>query len=466
MKKLLFTIITAIFLGLASYAIFGFITKQSITSGLEGNMPSLASPPQTMVEQGLFSSSANIVFNIPLPEEGSGGVSELPIVLEQKIYHGPFIFQKTTSGPSPLNPVKMYSEGSIAIGPFLDPEPPEVKELRELITANISVLMPLSGPTVIKANGLPFINSNTFANDTVILNWQGFDSEVATTTTPLSYNISGQAPGFTLNINGIDTVSIADISLQGAFAEGPHEIALGSSELGIDLIEISPADNEQVIKISAAKTILSITEDHDLLSIKETIKIEKIEVNKKQYGPAQFELAINNLDAATVASLENEIKAIQETEKDPEIANQQMMQLFMEKGPTLLKASPEIELSNVSFKGPNGQLQASAKLAFDGQGEVMLNPFFIMGRTTVTGNISADQHLVAAIHKEALKAKMCTDQQDRVCDQQAAKISSDQLKDLIERQTIVLTKGKFTIDFSFKDGIMLVNDKPWQGPLF
>ena len=466
MKKVLIFVILLLTVILASYGSFGFITKKIITSNIQKSTTSLPTPPATTISQGLFSSEAQVTFTIPVPEDNNTGVSAIPIILEQKIHHGPIILQKTQDGPSPWQPIKMYSEGIIKVGPFVSPEPPELQEIRELLTANLSVLLPISGPTVIKASGQPITKSNIYDHQTIVANWQGFSSETTISETPKSYTFKAEAPGLSITSGTSSLLKVDNLYLKGQFTEGPHEIALGTSEVGIDQLQITPPDEPQSLSANSLKMLIEISEGNNLLNLSQRIEVDQIIINAKVYGPGHIKLAISNLDAATIARLEQEIDSIQETTKDPTEMNQHLLQLLIEQSPALLKNSPSITISDLSLTSPKGQLTGEAKLAFNGEGDVLLNPIFIMSRTSLNVKIEADQLLITSIYKDFIKATLCEDNTDQICDQQAAKISNDKLKELIHKNTLVLENSKFGLTLSFKDGMFLLNGQPMQGSLF
>ncbi len=459
MKKIIGLVLVLTLITLGTYLGFGLLARhnyQVALAEMESNFPGQL---ESTYEQGLFTSQLNAVLKVPVPGGDPASQEAIAARIKQTIHHGPFIFN-TSQPKSPLYiPMQLSAQGTLTLEPFMAEEPAFISELRKLASTDITVHAPIKGSTEVSFTGRPLQSSLVMGSNNFDLNWQGFTGQLSLIgNNLLSYDLDFHAPGLELTGKDGEGLVIHEITTQAEMREGIHNLSLGTISSTMKNFELILGDRAED-KITLAGLLLRITnsEKDGLIDLEEKVSLETIQFSDKKYGPGTLQISLANLDAQAVAQLTEAYKEIQ---TNPAQAEAMALGLLSSHATALLAKSPEIKVEDFSLSGPEGSCQSKMHIIFNGDGEVILNPLFLLGRLSAEADFSADERFLAVQVKNFIEANLCAERVDAGCEQEAAQEGEKQLRNLVDQNVLVLKNGKYLLTASFKDGQPLLNGQP------
>ncbi|MDR9501429.1 MAG: YdgA family protein [Desulfurivibrionaceae bacterium] len=458
MKKVLILITVLIFLFLGAYAACSFLAQRQYAlavTEMEKNFPGQI---DSSYEQGLFSSQLVIRLKMATGEAHPAMPETITSRISQTIHHGPFIFRAPPPGGSRFRPVQFTAHGTLEIEPFIANEPPLIAQIRQLAATDINVHAPLMGRTRVSFRGTPRQESWGVGSESFSLAWQGFTATLFLEDRNLrTYDLDLELPGVAIQGQGARALVLDEMRFQATMEEGSNHLSLGTMLISLQKLEVIPGNRaEEKIIMAGLQGRLTSSAENGLLRIEEEITLDHLLLAGQQYGPANLQISLANLDAQTVAQLSKEFQALQMQEGNEAMARD----ILSSHVPALLAKSPEIRLNDFSLATPAGACEASARLAFDGEGEMSSNPLLLLGRLSAEAALTADEGFLAVQTKKIIKQRLCGQHPAPDCDQEAARAGSKQLQDLTEQGILVLKGGKYTLKASFKNGQALLNGQP------
>ncbi|MDA3785864.1 MAG: DUF945 family protein, partial [Deltaproteobacteria bacterium] len=317
---------------------------------------------------------------------------------------------------------------------------------------------PLMGRTRVSFRGKPRQESWSVGSETFALAWQGFTATLFLEgRNLLTYDLDLELPGVAIQGQGARALVLEEMRFQATMEEDSNHLSLGTMLISLKKLEvISGSRAEEKITMAGLQGRLTSSAENGLLRIEEEITLDHLLLADQQYGPANLKISLANLDAQTVAQLSKEFQALQMQEGNEAMARD----ILSSHVPALLAKSPEIRLEDFSLATSAGACEASARLAFDGGGEMSSNPLLLMGRLSAEAALTSDEGFLAVQTKKIIKQRICGQHPDPDCDQEAARAGNKQLQALTEQGVLVLTGGKYTLKASFKNGQALLNGQP------
>lgn len=456
MKKSIALILALTLLALGSYLGFGLLARKNYEVALAELQANYPGQIDSSYSQGLFTSELKMTLHIPIPPSSPNMPESVAASLRQTVHHGPFIFSAQTQNSSRFTPLQVYAHGSFEIEPFMTDEPSFVAELRQLATTEITVQAPINGAPTVSFIGNPRHIALPIGTENLTINWQGFAGTLLLESSNLlSYNLDFRAPGLKIKSKGPAGIIIKEITTQAKMREGSHNLSLGTIITTIEACEaIIGSGPEEKISLTGLNVRITNNEKDQLLRVEEEINLDNLQFADKKYGPGNLKMSLNNLDAQAVSSLSEAFRAMQ---INPTKSETMALEILSNHATALLASSPAITIDNFFLASPEGACQSKAHVAFNGEGEVIMNPLFLLGRLSAEANFSADEHFLAAQTKNFIKEGLCAERPGQECDQEASKTSSKQLKALVEQNILQLSKGKYTLNASFKNGQTMLN---------
>lgn len=457
MKKIATLVVILVLVTLSAYFVFGLLARKNCQAAIAELQVNFPGRIDSSYKQGFFTSELQIKLDIPIPDANPATPETISTRIRQTIHHGPFIF--SNQNIPMFIPVQLYAQGSLEIDPFLTNEPAFVAQLRQLASTDITVHTPLNGRTKVVFKGKPMQSSLEVDTETFTLNWQGFDGHLFLEgNNLLSYDLNFRAPGLKIKGQGSEGIVIEEITAQAQMREGIHNLSLGTVSTAIKNLEAKwGSGTEEKITMTSLDIRITSNEQQELLRVEEEIQLDHLQFADKKFGPANLKISLANLDAKTVAKLTEAYKTMQANAADNEVM---ALGILSNHASALLAQSPEIRIENFSLTSPDGTCLSTAFIAFNGEGEVLLNPLFLLGRLSAEANFSADERFMAVQIKNIIKESLCGQRMDPGCDQEAARASSKQLQALTEQNILLLSNGKYTLTAGFKNGQAMLNGQP------
>lgn len=464
MKKILIPVTVLILLIVGSYGLFGFMIKKNFDQGMAEISAQIPSHIDVTYKQGFLSSTVDLSIKIPIDDADVD--FDFIITTHHTIHHGPFVLHAMNNGHPSYLPVLAYTDGTLFYELKGDIEPEIAQGVKAASLTKINGYIPFMGNSRIDFSGEPLSKDFEMEGSLMSVDWQGFSGSIDLLGSMRNFRYEFLAPGLTIANDGPENVSISTITSKGTARTGSFDIGLGEYHAGIKNISItlSSEPGDQIV-VDNMRLKLRADEQDGLLTISELFDIASFSFNNKTYGPANTTVHLRNLDAKTLSAMNQEYIAIQkDNSHDPQAMQDQLMQMVSTHGTTLLSKSPEFEFENISLETSEGIGAAKLKISFNGDGEVVMNPFFLLGRLSAEASFGADERFLAVLAKEITKEAMCDDDTDPVCDQQAAQASNDQLQQFVTNGQLVLHNGRYTANIDYKDGAATLNGTPM--PLF
>lgn len=459
MKKVIAVVLALVLTALGAYVGFGLLARKNYEMAIVELQANFPGHIESSYKQGLFTSDLDIKLAIPLPDTNPATPETMAARIKQTIHHGPFIVGANRENTSQLTPVQLYAQGTLELEPFMADEPQFVSQLRQLASTDITVFAPISGRTQVSFTGRAQQSALMIGNDTFNLNWQGFAGNLSLLgTNLLTYDLDFRAPGLEIKGTGPTRMIIEEISTAATMMEGSHELSLGTVMTAIKKFEVIYGQSpEEKITLAGLDVRISSSEEEELLRVDEEISLANLQFADKKYGPGNLKISLTNLDTESIANLTEAYKSMQAHPGNTEVM---ALGLLSSHATALLAKSPEIRVENLSLTSPEGACLSSAHLAFNGEGEVIMNPLFLLGRLSAEADFSADERFMAVQAKNLLKESICGQRTDPDCDQEAARASSKQLKALIDQNILLLSAGRYSMTASFKNGQPMLNGQP------
>lgn len=177
-------------------------------------------------------------------------------------------------------------------------------------------------------------------------------------------------------------------------------------------------------------------------------------------------LELRRLDAGAVAEIQKTARELQK-QRQMNIISQEMLGIailgkLMEVTPKLLAKSPELALTELNIKTPQGNLQGKLTVTVDGKKAATLNDFSQL-TTAMQGqaDFSITKTLLEKMMMVMLRGpeKMTADSQ-----KQLKATSNEQIKDLVDKKYLVEAGDSYKLVAVFKAGQLTVNGQPIELP--
>ena len=466
MKKIFAAIIFLTLLIPASYGLFGYMAKKNFDTAMAEINNQIPSNIDITYKQGFLSSTVELKTKVPIADPDVS--FDLNITTRHTIYHGPFVFHTMQDNHPAYIPIQAYTEGNLYYELTGDIEPQITKGIKEATTTRINAYIPLMGQTTVQFSGQPLHKELQLEGGLVTVDWQGFTGSLKIEDTIRDFTYDFTAPGLTIdNQNGPEKFQLVSLSSSGTAHRGNFDIGLGNYKAGLkDLNIILSDDPDDTININTIRLNIIADEKEGLLSVSEIFDIDSFSFDNKVYGPANSTVRLRNLDAQSLSAMNQEYIAMQkENDNDPNAIQNELMQIISTHGVAILSKSPELEFENLSVASADGTGEARLKISFNGEGDVIMNPLFLLGRLSAEASFGADKRFLTVLLTDLEKAATCTDDTDvDVCGQQAAEKSCKQLRTLLINKQLILDNGRYTASIHYKDGAANLNGTPI--PLF
>ncbi len=180
-----------------------------------------------------------------------------------------------------------------------------------------------------------------------------------------------ESPGFYLSGEGMD-VRLQALMASFDLHRGVEGLVLGDYSVSVQRMAGSSADGES-FSLDGITARTSAFAAGEVVHGSTSLAVEEILAGGETFGPASLELAVRNLDARSVARWQALGSEIQGLAEDPEGLAALLEREGRALAPALLARSPEVELTSLRFRGPEGEVSARAGLSFDGGAPVDLD---------------------------------------------------------------------------------------------
>lgn len=337
-----------------------------------------------------------------------------PITLTHHISHGPYPLSDLTDGNFNIMP-ELASIDTVAVAK----------------TPDRSTLPPAQIHTVIAMDG-----SGTAQVDVPAFKVHT-DNQVAVESKGITGSVKFQ-PGFvrsngkinipSLHLNGQNgDVKISALGIAYDVYEGMAGISLGDFAVNVGDAAFTRA-NEPPVTLHGIRLTTTSRERAGALNNTLKVRLDQLILNGTKNGPGELEIHIRNIDAQTIAKLQQLARAAQPKKGSPPAALPvgAIMGLVME----LAKHKPEVEITKLTFTTADGELHGKGKLVVDGtKPGIGNNPLMLLGA------INADAEL--AIPESMVRTALALQVKNELAGLQAAgkvqSLTADQTQEIVAK---------------------------------
>jgi uncharacterized protein YdgA (DUF945 family) len=410
-------------------------------------------------EKGWLSSTARTTLTIDLAELAPPNTQQQPpeaidIVVDHNIKHGPLAGSQLGMG---------MIESTLVV-------PAEAKDVVAHYFGNRS---PFQQTTYVGMDGhtstqfqIPAYHGRDHT-DKMDINWQGLTGTFEGNWQSREGSGTMQAP--LLEISSDDgNIAFKSLKLEGSSHYTPEGLNLGNGNASLaEIIFSSPT--EPGAHITGFKIAVDSDQNGSLVSGGETFSFEKAEIAQQlTIGPGELALEVRNLDAKTMATLNDRLYEAQKNGATPDQAGAAFALAMMELGPELLKSSPEFELRKLNLTTEMGDITSSLLVSFDGKGDFNLQDLStLIPKLTIEAKASVPAVLLQMASQTQVRAQVAAmmEQQDEPLDpeeleMQIQQATQQQLAQLEQMNFIVPKDNLYTSHLLFKEGQLTLNGQP------
>lgn len=413
-------------------------------------------------ERGWLKSTAEIKYT--LKDEDN---SQFEINQEDTIYHGPIPIGLISKGKIMLTPVMAYIETNSDIKS--DSTEKYSEFINSLPKASFETTLSFSGNGTTEVS-LPARNEKLKSGTD--LNWQGLDGLInfspdlnRVSSVFNSRGVEIEDDSAIVNISGINLESNLD------YPAANYKNPLGDMFLQIEELssEGKDAEGENKVTLSKFEVAASTKQAGNLLNHSHSIGIESITVGGNSYGPGIYELEVRNIDKQAFEEIQTAIASSQDEEGTyaTDLLTAEIMKIL----PTLIKNSPEIEITELSIKTAEGEITGHAIISASADmdnPELAANPIFLMAAISAEIDISVTKALFDNLLQD-YKIEEITDEINNTNKELpseeklrtlALERAQSEIKEMLDQEIIILRDGKYQIEARYSLGQITLNGNP------
>jgi uncharacterized protein YdgA (DUF945 family) len=422
--------------------------------------------------RGFFESKARTVLEIRLPRGTAGENQPFQLTLAQDIRHGPCPLGKSPDEKWQIKPVMATIETRLILSP-------ETQSRLAELCAQIPELASMRDYTIIYLDGngeehllIPAFQHTFGQEDKVAVDWKGLSLQVNFTADLKGLTGSLSMPGLEIVGEDLD-LRVEDVRSTFNSHEGVDGLWLGEASFDVAGLEFADTRESEpnAFLIQGFSVNTSSKASGDNINCLVAVRTDQLQFDETQYGPGAFEMEFLNLDAASLARLEETVREqqAQPPQQSAEEAQIMLLARYLEILPGLLKNSPEIEVRQLDVKTSLGDFTGKAKLAFDGRKlESTQSLLALASAITAEAEFKVGERLLRRVATDMMGDKIAAEWQeqeeeapsdDEIDDIVSARIDQ-QLEALMEQNILVKENEDYRASASYKAGQIVLNGRP------
>jgi uncharacterized protein YdgA (DUF945 family) len=332
----------------------------------------------------------------------------------------------------------------------------------------IDTLLRFSGDGEFLIN-LPPTDKKT--DDSTSIQWRGMSGNITFDADWKKFKMNFESPGLAVESDK-SKFSVSNIRVDYDMYEGIAEYLFGGGSIHVAKMNFGPAANVSGFKLTTkAKPVGG----NMVLTVGYHVK--NITVAEEKYGPGQLEFELRNLNVKTLRQFEREINNLYKQDMPQEQASMIMLGKLMQLAAELSKQVPEMEITKLSFKTKNGDINGKAKFILDGsQLNVSENPMLLITAFSGDAELVIPKDIVRSIVRPLVAQDIETYiNMGALTAQASERLTPDLMNKVIDQamplylprnpltRLLVEDGEHYKITASVKRGQFYVNDQPWQG---
>jgi len=410
-------------------------------------------------QRGWLSSTAETIIRHP----------QFPIELtaQHRICHGPLPFDRMLKGDWSLTPVQARIASQVTLAVAGKQMPVKLPPLF------IDTTFRLNGDGAMHAEMAPL---KTTGDKGEAIDWSGISGDVDFDRAWRKFRFEALMPSLTVSAPDQGKMTLSRLSVHSDTQEGIAGYSFGDASLNVRLLEFGNAAGRVGLKGFALSSTATPAGDNVSLVIRYTL--DEAQVADERFGPGQLVIEARNLDAAALVKFKNEIDALTRGNLPPAQAGMIVAGKALEFIAVLSKKAPEVEITRLSFKTPEGEISGKGKFVLDGRKrDIAQNPMQML--SAFAGDLELS--IPVAVLKRLLTPQIRRDiaayrQSGALTADDLSQLGPEAMKEIVDRvfprylarneftRLLVEENGVYKLKLVIRQGQLLINGKPWHVP--
>lgn len=284
-------------------------------------------------------------------------------------------------------------------------------------------------------------------------------------------DIHANAPEFSFDARDKVSLLLNGLTFELKHKKGEVGLMMGSTVATLDHFKFQQFEgNAFAIDIEKLSYHGDLAEKDNFIDGQAAIKLAKLTLNEKAYGPAELEFEAKHLHAATLAAINTEFESLQKQELSREEFAKATLDMAQRLGKPLLIHDPYFSVRKLEVKLPDGEIKFSAGFGLKNFQESDLeNPVDLVNKLSAKADFSLPRSVVESVLKWQAQ-QMFGGEQSNVnsaeIDELAEQFINGQIARLSEQRLIRIDGDTLSAKATLENGAFTLNDiavpLPWQ----
>jgi len=409
-------------------------------------------------ERGFFSSSAQTLVMVVVPETSDDGAAEArnaSFVVRHVFRHGPL--PDMSRGFS-------FRPGLAAVESTVDTSGGQSALFTEIpeLAQSSSVMRIGFGGEVDGDFEVPAFDKEI---DGESVTWGGLVAQA--TYVPGSGSFRGDMTMPSLILKSSDgTLRMDGFSSTFDLVEALPLVFVGQVKADMSSINMTRPDGDAV-SVGELRFSSNSSSDGTLVDYAQSVNIDSIAMGGTTHGPVICDMETRNLDAAALSEFQIRFQQLYRSmpTADMDMFAEQIAELYGNLFTKLMAGSPEFRISRLQVRTSMGEFTGALSIRLDAPGEAAaVNPLLLLQHVHANVELAVHEALVKGLMVMSITQQQAADANAQDVEAVAQQLYSRQVETLLARNLIVRDGETITSEASFAQGKLMVNGQ--EMPLF
>lgn len=301
--------------------------------------------------------------------------------------------------------------------------------------------------------------------------WQGLDATIDYGSDFDRVKVMAMAPGLEGFAKDKGQFSLKDMEFSLDHTRGKNGLMLGDTRAKLASFTLDmPGESPLKIALENLAYAGKLAEANDFINGEVALKLSKLVLNDKPYGPAELQAEASHLHGPTLAKLNSEFTLLQKRPLNREQFAEEIVNLAKTHGMPLLTHDPRFGIRKLEMQMPEGTLKFSAGIGLKGFKETDLdNPVELVNKLSAKADFTVPRKIVETVVMWQARS-MFGGPQSNVSnadlDYLAGQFVEGQINRLADQKLIKVEGDLLTAAATLEAGEFTLNDilvpLPWQ----
>jgi uncharacterized protein YdgA (DUF945 family) len=262
--------------------------------------------------------------------------------------------------------------------------------------------------------------------------------------------------------------------MSGSFdqIEGMSGVYLGDVTYSLESIVFKHRDPVKARKDLSMKDFSVKTQTREAgndLSSSAIFSLDQVDTENGRFSKAIFDLELRKLDGSALSNFQKTMKELRHEPASSEQLSEKTLAAFLGLLPKLLKNSPELEIRQLGFASPDGEIKATARLTVNGKQvrDPLSLPMLLQSSQLDASVSAAEKALIRLVKSLESNDQTRADEGEEESspsppmtdEEQEAQIRNT-LSALVAQRFLVLENGVYKANAKYADGELNLNGQP------